>query len=137
MKIQLLRLVILISLALTKPINADIDTENISSIISSKEGAIISNPLGNAKPKLATSYPPNQKCTDSKLSARKKVVRQVQYFLIMNGDIELADIKNSLGIIDSNTRIAVKRFQSQNGIKSVPGTTLDNNTLNAMGISCN
>ena len=55
----------------------------------------------------------------------------------MNGDIELSDIKNSLGTIDSFTRIAVKSFQSHNGIKSVPGTTLDNITLNAMGISCN
>ena len=131
---KIAKLVMSISIAFTHSINA----ENVNSkISSSKSGVMIANPLGNAKPKLTTSYPPAQKCPDSKLSARKNVVRQVQYYLIMRGDLKMTDISNSLGIIDSNTRIAVKSFQSQNGIKVVAGTTLDNNTLNAMGISCN
>jgi len=55
----------------------------------------------------------------------------------MKGYLNITDIASSLGVIDSDTRKAVKSFQSQNGIKSVSGTTLDNYTLNAMGISCN
>jgi len=138
MKKKIAKLVMSISIAFTHSINADIDTENVNSKISSSKGNVmIANPLGNAKPKLTTSYPPAQNCPDSKLSARKNVVRQVQYYLIMRGDLKMTDISNSHGVIDSNTRIAVKSFQSQNGIKVVSGTTLDNNTLNAMGISCN
>ena len=131
---KIAKLVMSISIAFIHSINA----ENVNSkISSSKGGVMIANPLGNAKPKLTTSYPPAQKCPDPKLTARKNVVRQVQYYLIMRGDLKMTDISNSLGIIDSNTRRAVKSFQSQNGIKVVAGTTLDNNTLNAMGISCN
>lgn len=134
MKRKIAKLLMSISIAFTHSINA----ENVNSkITSTKSTIMIANPLGNAKPKLTTSYPPAQKCPDSKLSARKNVVRQVQYYLIMRGDLKMTDISNSHGIIDSNTRIAVKSFQSQNGIKVVSGTTLDNNTLNAMGISCN
>jgi len=138
MKKKYTKLAASVSIALTQSINADVDTENVNSKISSSEGGvIIANPLGNAKPKLTTSYPPAQKCPDSKLSARKNVVRQVQYYLIMKGYLNITDIASSLGVIDSDTRKAVKSFQSQNGIKSVSGTTLDNYTLNAMGISCN
>ena len=138
MKKKIAKLVMSISIAFTHSINADMDTENVNSKISSSKGNVmIANPLGNAKPKLTTSYPPAQKCPDPKLTARKNVVRQVQYYLIMRGDLKMTDISNSHGIIDSNTRIAVKSFQSKNGIKVVAGTTLDNNTLNAMGISCN
>ena len=138
MKKKIAKLVMSISIVFTHSINADMDTENVNSKISSSKGNVmIANPLGNAKPKLTTSYPPAQNCPDSKLSARKNVVRQVQYYLIMRGDLKMTDISNSHGVIDSNTRIAVKSFQSQNGIKVVAGTTLDNNTLNAMGISCN
>ena len=104
---------------------------------SSGSNVIISNPLGNAKPKPVTSYPPKQKCPDYLLSARKSVVRQVQYHLVLSGDLDLTDAIGSLGVIDSNTRRAVSSFQRQKGISRVSGTTLDNYTLNAMGISCN
>ena len=104
---------------------------------SSGISTIISNPLGNAKPKPVTSYPPKQKCPDYLLSARKSVVRQVQYHLVLSGDLDLTDAIGSLGVIDSNTRRAVSSFQRQKGISRVSGTTLDNYTLNAMGISCN
>ena len=103
---------------------------------SSGISAIISNPLGNAKPKPATSYPPQQKCPDYLLSQRKNVVRQVQYHLVLSGDLNITDAIGSLGVIDSNTRTAVSSFQRQKGITRVPGTTLDNYTLNVMGISC-
>ena len=104
---------------------------------SSGSNVIISNPLGNAKPKPVTSYPPKQKCPDYLLSARKSVVRQVQYHLVLSGDLDITDAIGSLGVIDSNTRRAVSSFQRQKGISRVSGTTLDNYTLNAMGISCN
>ena len=108
-----------------------------STTSSSGISAIISNPLGNAKPKPVTSYPPKQKCPDYLLSARKSVVRQVQYHLVLSGDLDITDAIGSLGVIDSNTRRAVSSFQRQKGISKVSGTTLDNYTLNAMGISCN
>ena len=108
-----------------------------TTISSSGSNTIISNPLGNAKPKPVTSYPPKQKCPDYLLSARKSVVRQVQYHLVLSGDLDITDAIGSLGVIDSNTRRAVSSFQRQKGISKVSGTTLDNYTLNAMGISCN
>ena len=108
-----------------------------STTSSSGSNVIISNPLGNAKPKPVTSYPPKQKCPDYLLSARKSVVRQVQYHLVLSGDLDITDAIGSLGVIDSNTRRAVSSFQRQKGISRVSGTTLDNYTLNAMGISCN
>ena len=104
---------------------------------SSGSNVLISNPLGNAKPKPVTSYPPKQKCPDYLLSLRKNVVRQVQYHLVLSGDLDITDAIGSLGVIDSNTRRAVSSFQRQEGISKVSGTTLDNYTLNAMGISCN
>ena len=107
-----------------------------TTISSSGSNTIISNPLGNAKPKPATSYPPKQKCPDYLLSQRKNVVRQVQYHLVLSGDLNITDAIGSLGVIDSNTRTAVSSFQRQKGITRVPGTTLDNYTLNVMGISC-
>jgi len=97
----------------------------------------VSKPLGTAIPKPVTSYPPQQKCPDYLLSLRKNVVRQVQYHLVLNGDLDITDAIGSLGVIDSDTRSAISSFQRQKGISSVSGTTLDNSTLNAMGISCN
>jgi len=133
MKMKFSKLLASIAIALTQPINADIMIEKSSS----GGNVMIANPLGNAKPKLKTSYPPTQKCSDSKLSQRVSVVRQVQYYLIMSGDLNMTDIESSLGVINSDTRKAVKSFQRQNGITIIPGTTIDNQTLNAMGISCN
>ena len=98
---------------------------------------VTSNPLGTAKPKPATSYPPKQKCPDYLLSQRKNVVRQVQYHLVLNGDLNITDAIGSIGVIDYDTRKAILSFQRQKGITRVSGTTLDNSTLNAMGISCN
>ena len=106
-------------------------------VYSSGGGTAISNPLGTAKPRPATSYPPTQKCPDYLLSLRKNVVRQVQYHLIMSGDLNISDIMDSLGVLDLDTRLAVASFQRQKGISSVSGTVLDNRTLSAMGISCN
>ena len=106
-------------------------------VYSSGGGSLNSNPLGGSKPKPASSYPPSQKCPDSLLSARKSVVRQVQYNLIVSGDLEMTDIIDSLGVLDSDTRSAVRSFQKRKGISSVSGTVLNNQTLNAMGISCN
>ena len=61
----------------------------------------------------------------------------MQYHLVLNGDLDITDAIGSLGVIDSDTRSAISSFQRQKGISSVSGTTLDNSTLNAMGISCN
>ena len=106
-------------------------------VYSSGGSSLNSNPLGGSKPKPASSYPPSQKCPDSLLSTRKSVVRQVQYNLIVSGDLEMTDIIESLGVLDSDTRSAVRSFQKRKGISSVSGTVLNNQTLNAMGISCN
>jgi His-Xaa-Ser repeat protein HxsA len=99
--------------------------------------SVTSNPLGTAKPRPVTSYPPKQKCPDHLLSLRKNVVRQVQYHLVLSGDLDIKDAIGSLGVIDFNTRRAILSFQRQKGISRVSGTTLDNSTLNVMGISCN
>lgn len=106
-------------------------------IYSSGTSSTTSNPLGGSKPKPATSYPPAQICPDNLLASRKSVVRQVQYNLIVSGDLEMTDIIDSLGVLDNDTRSAVRKFQKRKGISSVSGTALNNQTLNAMGISCN
>ena len=104
---------------------------------SSGSSSSTSNPLGGSKPKPSTSYPPAQMCPDNLLASRKSVVRQVQYNLIVSGDLEMTDIIDSLGVLDNDTRSAVRKFQKRKGISSVSGTVLNNQTLNAMGISCN
>ena len=61
----------------------------------------------------------------------------MQYHLVLNGDLDITDAIGSLGVIDYDTRRAIVSFQRQKGISRVSGTTLDNATLNVMGISCN
>jgi hypothetical protein len=54
----------------------------------------------------------------------------------LSGDLDITDAISSLGVIDYDTRRAISSFQRQKGITKVAGTTLDNKTLNSMGISC-
>jgi hypothetical protein len=106
-----------------------------SSSSSSKSGsARSSSPVTTER--AVTSYPPKESCPDHLLSSRKNVVRQVQYHLVLSGDLDLTAAIGSLGVIDYDTRIAISSFQIQKGITKVSGTTLDNITLNSMGISC-
>jgi peptidoglycan hydrolase-like protein with peptidoglycan-binding domain len=86
-------------------------------------------------PKLKTSYPPPQACPDYLLSLRKSVVRQVQYYLIALNYIKYSDVY-TFGVIGYETRKAIRDYQKMHGISQVSGTTLDNKTLSAMGISC-
>ncbi|MBL7004956.1 MAG: hypothetical protein ISR69_13140 [Gammaproteobacteria bacterium] len=99
-----------------------------------------SDPLGQtAKPK--TSFPPPakavvEKCSDGWLGKRKEVVKKVQMYLFLSGHYANDSEKLFSGIIDNETRSAVKKFKKENRLTEKKNTLLDSKTLNTMGIVC-
>jgi hypothetical protein len=78
---------------------------------------------------------PVKTCPDYLLPSRKSVVSQVQFVLIENNYLDFSDV-GTLGIMGYSTRSALKRVKSRYNIKNVPGTVLDKNTLNLLGVRC-
>jgi len=98
-----------------------------------------SDPLGQ-KAKPLTSFPPVvtklEKCSDSKLYKRKEVVKKVQMYLFLSGHYSNDSDKLFTGVVDTETRKAVKKFKKDNSLPNKKNTLLDASTLNTMGIVC-
>jgi His-Xaa-Ser repeat protein HxsA len=98
-----------------------------------------SDPLGQ-KAKPLTSFPPVvtklEKCSDSKLYKRKEVVKKVQMYLFLSGHYSNDSDKLFTGVVDAETRKAVKQFKKDNSLPNRKNTLLDASTLNTMGIVC-
>jgi His-Xaa-Ser repeat protein HxsA len=98
-----------------------------------------SDPLGQ-KAKPLTSFPPVvtklEKCSDSKLYKRKEVVKKVQMYLFLSGHYSNDSDKLFTGVVDVETRKAVKQFKKENSLPNKKNTLLDASTLNTMGIVC-
>lgn len=82
-----------------------------------------------------TYTPPANTCPDYLLPMRKSVVSQVQFVLIEYNYLDFSDV-GTLGIMGYATRSALKRVKDRYNIRNVPGTVLDKNTLNLLGVSC-
>ena len=98
-----------------------------------------SDPLGQ-KAKPLTSFPPvvtkPEMCSDSKLYKRKEVVKKVQMYLFLSGHYSNDSDKLFTGVVDTETRKAVKKFKKDNSLPNKKNTLLDASTLNTMGIVC-